>query len=131
MKAAGIDTAPMKPAAPPPPPDDEEKAKADELEERRVRAAERAADTPRVVINNLPALPTQVTVEAPQVRVEPAVINNHLPEPSITVEAVMPQTAAPQVDVHLPAEGPREQLIERDESGEIRRIVTRPVEGEA
>jgi lambda family phage portal protein len=131
MKAAGIDTAPMKPAAPPPPPDDEEKAKADELEERRVRAAERAAEAPRVIINNLPAPPTQVTVEAPQVRVEPAVINNHLPEPSITVEAVMPQTAAPQVDVHLPAEGPREQLIERDESGEIRRIVTRPVEGEA
>jgi lambda family phage portal protein len=101
MKASGLEAAPQKPAAPAQP-SDEDKAKADDLEERRVRAAERAAEAPRVVINNLPPQPTQVSVEAPQVRVEPTVIN--LPAPIVNVEA-------PQVNLEATIE-PAEVRIE-------------------
>jgi lambda family phage portal protein len=95
-------------------------------------AAAIAAQQPPVV-NVMPAAAPVVNVAPPSVLVEGTTIRPSIVvEPaSIVLEAVMPAAAAPQVDVHLPAEGPREQLIERDESGEIRRIVTRPVEGEA
>jgi HK97 family phage portal protein len=72
------------------------------LEARRVAAAERAAEAAMAAADaaRLRAEhPPVVNVAAPVVNVAPAQVHNHLPETQVNVEAVMPQQAAPVVNV--------------------------------
>lgn len=142
LEEAGLPTGDAPPAAAPPADDsmDDEDATAADAE-RQQRALElqaalvkyldgQSGATQAMVVALAQIAAREPAPPAVHVNVEGAAISNHLPEPNLTVEAVMPAQAAPQVDVHVPAEGAKEQLIERDAAGEIVRMVTRPLESE-
>jgi lambda family phage portal protein len=73
---------------------------------------------------NVPAPEVRVSVPAPVVNVEPAVVN--VEAPTVNVEPPVVNVAAPEVRV-VNEPHDTEQLVETDQKGNVKRVVTRRV----